>query len=521
MNRTQREVKAMAWKAWRGLVPAAALLMAAAVAAPAALNPDETAVNPAAIARAVEQAILRASEKVAPAVVNIVAVREVAGPPLMLDGSPRVPDVLPDELRERLRDELERRRVPLVPFQVRGNGSGFIISAEGHILTSEHVVRDAVRLEVTLADRRRYHAEAVGADPRRDLAVIRIDAQGLPVAQLGDASKLARGQFVIALGSPFGFGRDGQASLSFGIVSGTGRTIPGIGRELDRYYGNLIQTDAAINPGNSGGPLVDLEGKVVGVNAVISSRDGFSDGVGFAVPITRRTKAIIERLKRGERIVYGFLGVEIHEVTEAEADQIGAEVGEGAYVSKVLAGMPAAEAGLRPGDVVLRVGDTPVHEPDDLIQIVQAALVGEKVVLTVLRDGERREIAVEVGRRPAPEALLASAEGGRWWRGMRVVPLSDELREQTGLEAGRQGVFVREVRDGSPAAAAEIVPGMVIDQVGPTKIASVREFAAATAEGEGPVFVHVASAGIKIIKAPGKDAPDPGGSGENKDRPGG
>jgi serine protease Do len=444
-------------------------------------------------AKAVETAIERAAEVVSPAVVNIRVEREV-----------------PEDLHALLEQYPNH---PRVPFRSQGNGSGFLISSGGFILTSEHVVRDAAEIQVTLATRKRYPAEVVGADPRRDLAVIRIDAKGLPAAAFGDASTLRRGQFVLALGSPFGFGRDGQASLSFGIVSGTGRAIPGIGQELDRYYGNLIQTDAAVNPGNSGGPLVDLDGKVVGVNAVISSRTGASDGVGFAVPITSDTRAIIERLKAGEEIVYGFVGIEITEVGEEQAKASGAEAGNGAYVARVVPDAPGAKAGVREGDVVVGIGNETVRSPDDVIQIVQVTPVGEKVTLLVMRNGKRRRLTVEVARRPAPPDVLVSRYGTRWWRGVRVEPLTDELREQIGLEKGDEGVFVREVRDGSAAADAGIMPGMVIDQVGETKIASVTEFSKAVGVVKGKCLVHVAGIGVKVIQVPGAKEP------EKKDEP--
>ena len=448
-------------------------------------------------ARAVETAIERAAEKVGPAVVNILVSRESIGDLGSDDASP--PDNLPDNLRDFF-DRLRRRGN--TPFRAQGNGSGVVISADGLILTSEHVVRDSSDIEVTLASRKKYKAKVVGTDPRRDLAVIRIDAKNLPAAALGDAATLRRGQFVLALGSPFGFGRDGQASLSFGIVSGTGRAIPGIGRELDRYYGNLIQTDAAVNPGNSGGPLVDLEGAVVGINAVISSQTGVNDGVGFAVPITAETRRIIERLKKGEEIVYGYVGIEIQEVGEEEARQSGAEPGVGAFVARVLPDTPGAKAGVRPGDVVVAVGERPVRDPDDVIQTVQSTPVGEKIPLTVIRKGKKQTLTIEVARRPAPREVLATrSEIGNWWRGMRLEALTAELRTQTGLKESDQGAFVREVRDGSPAAQAEIVPGMVIDQVGEKKVAGVQEFRDAVADVQGPVMVHVIGIGVKVIPA--------------------
>jgi len=466
------------------------ILAAACLAAPAAAHADDLAA-----ARAVETAIERAAEKVSPAVVNIVVTRGGPG------GGEADTEDLPDELREffrRMRPDGDD-----MPFRWQGNGSGVVISADGDILTSEHVVRDAAEIEVTLASRKRYKARVVGADPRRDLAVIRIDAKDLSTAKLGDAGRLRRGQFVLALGSPFGFGRDGQASLSFGIVSGTGRAIPGVGAELDRYYGNLIQTDAAVNPGNSGGPLVDLDGKVVGVNAVISSQTGASDGVGFAVPITDSTRKIIDRLKAGKEVVYGYIGVEIAEVGADEAARTGAETGQGAYVVRTVPGGPGAKAGLEAGDVIVSVDGHAVRGPDDVILSVQAMPVGERAALEVLRGGKGKKVTIEIGRRPPPGEMLAARFNViPWWRGMKVEPLTDELREQIGLDAGKEGVFVREVRDGSPAGKAGLVPGMVIDQVGETKVASVREFLEASRPLDGKCMVHVVDVGVKVIPAP-------------------
>jgi len=498
-----------------------ASLLAAAATEPAKSLPPALAAlaaapSPLDAAKAVETAIERAAEKAAPAVVNIVVMREAAAMWSPEDESPGAPPgAPPDGLRDFL-DKLRQRGHP--SFRAQGNGSGVLISSDGLILTSEHVVHDASEMEVTLSTRKKYRAKVVGSDPRRDLAVIRIEATGLPAATLGDASLLRRGQFVLAVGSPFGFGRDGQASISFGIVSGIGRAIPGIGRELDRYYGNLIQTDAAVNPGNSGGPLMNLEGEVVGINAVISSQTGASDGVGFAVPITAETKRIIERLKKGEEIVYGYVGIEITEVTEEEAKSSGAELGAGAYVTRVMPDAPGAKAGVKNGDVVIAVADKPVRDPDDVIQVVQGTPVGEKVPLTVLRKGKKLTLTVEVARRPAPKDVLATRIMGEWWRGMRVEPLTAELRTQTGLKESDKGVFVREVRDGSPAAQAELVPGMVIDQVGEKKITGIKEFDDAITDIQGPVMVHIIGIGVKVIQPPGADK-DKGDGKSPADRP--
>jgi serine protease Do len=458
-------------------------------------------------AKAVEQAIEHAADRVGPSVVNILITREATAMLGMDDADTRTP--LPDDMK----DFTDRtRRGGRVPYRTQGNGSGVIMSSDGFILTSEHVVHDAVEIEVTLATRKRFRARVVGTDPRRDLAVIRIDAKDLPAAKLGDAAALRRGQFVLALGSPFGFGRDGQASVSFGIVSGLGRAISGVGRELDRYYGNLVQTDAAVNPGNSGGPLVNLDGEVIGVNAVISSQTGASDGVGFAVPITSTTRSLIDRLKKGETIAYGFLGVEIQEVGEAESRESGADTGEGAFVTEVLADTPGAKAGLHRGDVVVRIGEQAVHGPDDVIEAVQSTPIGDKLPVMVIRKGKRLPFMVEVARRPAPQDVTAAKDTGDWWRGMRVEPLTADLREQIGLADADRGVFVREVKDGSAAAKAGIIPGMVVDQVAGKSVISVREFKTAVGPVDGPCSLHVFGIGAKIVPlaatAPGKTAPE-------------
>jgi serine protease Do len=456
-------------------------------------------------AKAVETAIEQAASRVGPAVVNIITVREVTA--ASLDDGSLGPDVPPD-----VRDFLNRMRNSSRPsMRMQGNGSGSIISADGYILTSEHVIRDATDIKVTLSTRKKYPAKVIGADPRRDLAVIKIDAKDLPVAKLGDAATLKRGQFVLALGSPFGFGRDGQASLSFGIVSGTGRAIPGVGREVDRYYGNLVQTDAAVNPGNSGGPLINLDGEVVGVNAVISSQSGSSEGVGFAVPIMADTRRIIDRLKKGEEVIYGYLGIQIADVSEDDARVAGLDAGTGAYITEVVAGTPAAKAGLKTGDIVLSVDNSPVHGSDDVIQTIQATPVGDVVTVTILRKGKEQKIDAEVARRPAAEDMLAVGgprDTGASWRGMRLEPLTEELRQQTALKATDRGAFVKEVKDGSPAADAGLVPGMVIDQVGDKRVASVREFTAAVTPSAGPVTVHIIGLGTKIIPAPDATKPD-------------
>ena len=201
-----------------------------------------------------------------------------------------------------------------------------------------------------------------------------------------------------------------------------------------------------------------------------------------------------------------------------EAKAAGAEVGNGAYVARVMPDAPGAKAGIRAGDVVVAVGDRPVHDPDDVIQAVQATPVGEKVPLTVLRKGTKVTLTMEVARRPAPKDVLATRIMGDWWRGMRIEPLTPELRTQTGLKESDTGVFVREVRDGSPAAQTEIIPGMVIDQVGEKKVAGIKDFEDAIADVQGPVMVHILGIGVKVIQPPGAEK-DKGATKAPSERP--
>jgi len=229
--------------------------------------------------------------------------------------------------------------------------------------------------------------------------------------------------------------------------------------------------------------------------------------VGFAVPIVADTRRIIDRLKKGEEVVYGYLGIEIADVSEDQAQAADIDVGTGAYLTKILPGTPAAKAGLKEGDIILSVNEAAVRGSDDVIQVVQAIPVGERVTLSILRGGKPQKIAAEVARRPGVDEMASGAaprDTPASWRGMSLEPLTEELRTQTALKVNDRGAFVKEVKDGSPAASAGIVPGMVIDQVGEKRIASVREFTAAVTSATGAVTVHIIGLGTKTIQATAK-----------------
>ncbi|MFQ6048464.1 MAG: S1C family serine protease, partial [Phycisphaerae bacterium] len=287
-------------------------------------------------------------------------------------------------------------------------GSGFVVRSDGLILTNEHVVHGASRIRVVLPGGRSYRARLRASDVRGDLAVLQIEAHDLPVAVLGDASKLHQGQWALALGNPYGLGGDGQAAMSVGIISAVNRSLPGLGGPEDRYYVGMIQTTAQISPGHSGGPLLNLDGEVIGINTAISSRGRGSEHLGFALPISPAVRARIERLLRGEPVVYGYLGVWATTVP-SRGDLRG--LGHGAAVWKVEPDSPADQAGLQPGDVILRLNDVDVRDADHLVQLVGQSTPSETVGLEVLRGRRRIHLRAAIAQR---RRSAARRRGGAW-----------------------------------------------------------------------------------------------------------
>jgi len=278
-------------------------------------------------------------------------------------------------------------------------GTGIIIRSDGLILTNEHVIHraDPENITCTLAGGEVYAVRSITSDPRSDLAVLRIDARDLEVVKLGDAGTVQQGHFAIVMGNPFGSatGARGKPAMSFGIISALGRPLT---RQLDphgdRYYGNLIQTDARINPGNSGGPLLNIKGEVIGIATAISTRSGGSDGVGFAIAMDRRIKGIIAQLARGEEVEYGFLGVQLNFPSPEDRRLAGTPDSRGALVSGVHPDTPAHAAGLQPGDIIAEFDGQPVTDYDHLIRLVGAARVGTEVPLVLYRRRERMTVKI-------------------------------------------------------------------------------------------------------------------------------
>jgi len=393
--------------------------------------------------------------------------------------------------------------VPQREFKRFGLGSGVIIDGRGFILTNEHVVADADKITVTLADGREFSGEVKGKDVRADLAVIKIDAKNLLVAKLGNSEVLKTGQWAIALGNPFGLVNVGypqqalgpEPTLTVGVISALHRRLPRSTRS-DRDYSDLVQTDAAINPGNSGGPLVNLQGEVIGVNvAILTSSRGF-EGVGFAIPINK-AKAVLDALIEGRKVLYGWLGVQIQDITQDVAEYYGLSDRDGVLIYQVLPESPAATAGMKDGDIVKMFDGTPMKNARELVDAVGRTKVGRQVPIEILREKKRLTLTVEVGERPSEVEL---AEGTtESWRGLRVAPLIPQLAERFGLSEETTGVIVTQVEPDSPASEARVQPGDVINEINRMRIESLSDYRDAIAKVQGNALVRT-NRGYVVIK---------------------
>lgn len=354
-----------------------------------------------------------------------------------------------------------------------GLGSGFIISEDGYIVTNNHVVEGATSVLVRLSDRREFEAEVVGTDPRSDLALLRVEADDLPLLTLAADDELAVGEWVLAIGSPFGL----DYSVSAGIVSAKGRSLP---TEQGENYVPFVQTDVAINPGNSGGPLFNLDGQVVGVNSQIFTRSGGSIGLSFAIPVSV-VRNVVDQLKKDGKVTRGWLGVTIQDVNKTLAESFGLDRPKGALIAQISEDGPADKAGLKPGDVILEFAGKEIATSSDLPHVVGLIAPGKTVPVEVVRDQKRRSMKVKVGGLDADDSYSLTPTGGREASGGRlglvVESPDEELLERWGISGGVQ---VRQVKPGSAAAEAGIVPGDVITLIGSTPVTSVDAFEAAS-----------------------------------------
>jgi serine protease Do len=402
-------------------------------------------------------------EKQGPAVVNISSTQTVHGGGQGMMPFPNVPEDDPFY-------EFFRRFAPpggqgQQEYKSQSLGSGFIISADGYILTNAHVVNDAEEVIVKLTDKREFKAKIIGVDRRSDVSLLKIDAAGLPKVTMGDPAQLKVGEWVVAIGSPFGL----ENTVTAGIVSAKGRALP------QENYVPFIQTDVAINPGNSGGPLFNLKGEVVGINSQIFSRSGGYMGLSFAIPIDVAMD-VQNQLKAGGKVTRGWLGINIQEVTKELADSFGMKNTNGALVAGVEKSSPAEKGGLEAGDVILKFDGKPVATSSDLPRLVGATKPGRDVTVEVLRKGAIRNVPVKVGEMP-----LDDGEDARPSRGpAKAEPnkLGLMLRELTPQQKknlnGKNGVLV--VGAEGSAAQAGIRRGDVILAVNNTEVQSVEQF---------------------------------------------
>jgi serine protease Do len=440
--------------------------------------PSSASSSPTTVATPSAPGFTDVAKAVTPAVVNITTkiVEKTSG-----SRDPR------DETRDRMEEFFgapwgpfgpRGHRTPPGPFDREhrggGMGSGVIVSPDGYILTNNHVIDGAREVTVTLPDKREFTGRIVGTDPKTDLAVVKVDGANLPFVRWGDSSKLQVGEYVLAVGNPFGL----NSTVTMGIVSALGRGRMGI-----TQYEDFIQTDAAINPGNSGGALVNTRGELVGINTAIFSQSGGNQGVGFAVP-TSMSKPIYESLVKSGKVVRGYLGVGIQDLNQDLAESFGLNESKGALVGDVKEESPAEQGGLKQGDVITSYQGTLVDDAVTLQRLVTKTPVGTTVTVKVMRDGHEKELAVTIGEQPEP-TKIAKSDTGRTEHalaGVAVQDLDRETAKELGLKAKVQGVVVTEVEPDSGAEKAGLQPGDIIREINRQPVKSVKDFERASSQ---------------------------------------
>lgn len=378
------------------------------------------------------------------------------------------------------RGQQQQREVP-----VRGQGSGFIVSADGIILTNAHVVKDAKDVTVKLTDRREFHAKVLGSDPKTDVAVLKIDAKNLPTLAMGKTKDLKVGEWVLAIGSPFGF----ENTVTAGVVSAKGRSLP------DDGYVPFIQTDVAVNPGNSGGPLINTRGEVVGINSQIYSRSGGYQGVSFAIPIDVAIQ-IKDQIVATGKASHARLGVAVQEVNQTFADSFKLDKPEGALVSNVEKGGPADQAGLRSGDVIRKVDGDAIVSSGDLPAVIGQKKPGTKITLEVWRQGSREEITAKLGDASDKAATVAKNDdaGNQGKLGLALRPLQPEEQREASVDGGLLIVNV-----GGPAALAGVQTGDVLLAINGTPAKNIDQVRAVVAKADKSVALLIQRDGDKIF----------------------
>lgn len=378
-----------------------------------------------------------------------------------------------------------------------GLGSGVIIDRAGYILTNEHVIEDADKITVTLSDGREFKGEVKGRDLRSDLAVIKINASNLPIAVLGNSDSLKIGQWVVAIGNPFGFAmQNPEPTVTAGVISALHRTL---GRMIsaDRDYNDLIQTDAAINPGNSGGPLVNLRGEVIGINVAIFSTSGGYQGIGFAIPVNS-AKRIISRLIEGKKILYGWLGVTVQDLTEDLTKYFGFPDKEGILVVKVLEGSPAQKAGIKESDVIKKFDNNPVRNVRELLSAVAKTEAGRSVKVLLIREKKELVLDVQIGERPQNLESAGVTQVFKNWRGLTVEDINPQNANRYNIEE-KQGVVIVDVEPSSPADAAGLVPGDLIVELNKRPVNNASDYDKLVQGLKGDILIKT-TRGFFIVK---------------------
>jgi serine protease Do len=378
------------------------------------------------------------------------------------------------------RGRQQEREVP-----TRGQGSGFIVSADGTILTNAHVVKDAKEVTVKLTDRREFRAKVLGADEKTDIAVLKIDAKDLPTVALGSTKDLKVGEWVLAIGSPFGF----ENTVTAGVVSAKGRSLP------DDSYVPFIQTDVAINPGNSGGPLLNTRGEVVGINSQIYSRSGGYQGVSFAIPIDVAVQ-IKDQIVATGKASHARLGVAVQEVNQAFADSFKLDKPEGALVSNVEKGSPGDKAGLRSGDVIRAVDGQPIVSSGDLPAVIGQRKPGSQVTLDVWRQGAREQITAKLGDASDKGSVVAKNDeaAGKGKLGLALRPLQPQEKREAEVDSG---LLIEDA--GGPSALAGVQPGDVLLAINGTPAQSVEQVREVAAKAGKSVALLIQRGGDRIF----------------------
>ena len=402
------------------------------------------------------------------AVVNISTTQKNPDPQIAGNDQqqPLPPDV-PPEMEEFFRRFFQGPGRGMAPKETNSLGSGFVISKDGYIMTNSHVVNNASEIVVKLKDRRELIAKLIGSDESSDVALLKVEAKDLPVVEIGAPDQLQVGEWVLAIGTPFGF----EQSVTAGIVSAKGRSLP------DGNYVPFIQTDVAINPGNSGGPLFNMQGKVVGINSQIYSRSGGYMGLSFAIPIDLAMN-VVEQIKSKGKVSRGWLGVQIQDVTRQLAESFGMDRPHGALVAKIIPGGPAEKAGLQIGDIIVEFNGQIVETSGELPPRVGVTPIDESAKLKIIRQGEKQDVTVKIGLLPAQQAVAqanetAPAETANNRMGISVADLTGEQRQQ--LQVEKNGVLVQKVGKGA-AQDIGIQPGDVILRIQNNVVRDSAEF---------------------------------------------